>query len=64
MNARNLCVFSSDGVFGRHTTPAGTLTSVYSFTCNGGPIYTVLQGQDANMYGVTPYEGGTERSLN
>jgi len=40
------------------TTPAGTLTSVYSFACNGGPIYTVLQGQDANMYGVSPYDGG------
>jgi len=37
-------------------TPAGTLTLVYSFA-NGkddsAPIYSVLQGQDGNMYGVS-----------
>ena len=37
-------------------TPAGTLTLVYSFT-NGkddsAPNFTVLQGQDGNMYGVS-----------
>jgi uncharacterized repeat protein (TIGR03803 family) len=37
-------------------TPAGTLTSVYSFA-NGNddsvPVYPVFQGQDGNMYGVS-----------
>lgn len=37
-------------------TPAGTLTTLYSFT-NGNddsaPIFTLLQGQDGNMYGVS-----------
>jgi uncharacterized repeat protein (TIGR03803 family) len=43
-------------------TPAGDLTSLYSFT-NGkddsAPTYTLLQGQDGNMYGVSEaqYEG-------
>ena len=43
-------------------TPAGNLTSVYSFT-NGkddsAPTYTLLQGQDGNMYGVSEeqYDG-------
>jgi uncharacterized repeat protein (TIGR03803 family) len=43
-------------------TPAGTLTSLYSFT-NGkddsAPTYTLLQGQDGNMYGVSEeqYDG-------
>jgi uncharacterized repeat protein (TIGR03803 family) len=36
-------------------TPAGTLTSVYQFDGNeaGTPIYTVLQGTNGDMYGVT-----------
>ena len=37
-------------------TPAGTLTTLYSFT-NGNddsaPVFTLLQGQDGNMYGVS-----------
>jgi uncharacterized repeat protein (TIGR03803 family) len=43
-------------------TPAGTLTKVYDFT-NGkddsAPNFTVLQGQDGNMYGVSEeqYDG-------
>jgi uncharacterized repeat protein (TIGR03803 family) len=43
-------------------TPAGALTSLYSFT-NGkddsAPTYTLLQGQDGNMYGISEaqYEG-------
>jgi len=37
-------------------TSAGTLTSLYQFDGNeaGGPAYTVLQGQNGDMYGVTP----------
>lgn len=38
------------------TTPGGTLTSLYSFTNakdDSAPIYTVIQGQDGNMYGVS-----------
>jgi uncharacterized repeat protein (TIGR03803 family) len=36
-------------------TPAGALTSVYQFDGNeaGTPIYTVLQGTNGDMYGVT-----------
>jgi uncharacterized repeat protein (TIGR03803 family) len=37
-------------------TPAGALTSVYSFANakdDSAPIYTVIQGQDGNMYGVS-----------
>ncbi len=43
-------------------TPSGTLTSLYQFT-NGtddsAPTYTLIQGQDGNMYGVSEvqYQG-------
>jgi uncharacterized repeat protein (TIGR03803 family) len=43
-------------------TPAGTLASVYSFTNakdDSAPNFTVLQGQDGNIYGVSEeqYDG-------
>ncbi len=44
-------------------TPAGTLLSNYSFT-NGtddsAPIFTLLQGQDGNMYGVSEAQYNTQ----
>lgn len=44
-------------------TPEGAFTSVYSFT-NGtddsAPIFTVLQGQDGNMYGVSGAQYSTQ----
>jgi uncharacterized repeat protein (TIGR03803 family) len=39
-----------------NVTTKGKLTSVYSFKAgndDGGPSYTVVQGQDGNMYGVS-----------
>jgi uncharacterized repeat protein (TIGR03803 family) len=37
-------------------TPAGTLTTLYSFTgANGGNPWGVIQGQDGNVYGMTSF---------
>ena len=48
-------------------TPTGTLTTLWNFangTDDSAPVYTTLQGQDGNMYGVSEeqYVGQTERS--
>jgi uncharacterized repeat protein (TIGR03803 family) len=44
-------------------TPAGTLTSLYGFangTDDSAPIFTLLQGQDGNMYGVSEAQYNTQ----
>ena len=56
-----LCIFINGCGTLFQITPAGTLTTLYTFTggTDGALPHVVVQGSDSNFYGTTTYGGGT-----